>query len=105
MKPTTPKQEDVIFLQKKDGYVVTTTETDVFIQTPNGAYLYIPYHPQTHDRYTLNYDEISCTKKDINAHVIYCDIVDALSGDLSWERMKKLINGIVSKDICAFPFV
>ena len=105
MQPKQPKQEEIIFLQKKDGYTVTTTETDVFIQTPNGAYLYIPYHINTPDRYTLNYDEISCTKKDINAYVIYCDVVDALQGDLSWGRMKKIIDDLVNKDICCFPFV
>jgi len=99
MEAIKPKQQDVIFSKQIDGYNLQATEDDVFISTPNGAVIYIPYHPFKADRYTLCYDGINCSKRKEYADHIYAELVD-----MDWVILKYKIDTIVNEDINAFPF-
>jgi hypothetical protein len=106
MKARTPIPDDITFQQAKDGYQVIVAENDLYIFSPIGASLYIPYHPYKSDRYTLNYDEINCSKQSDVAWGIYCeDLSEVTCNNDLWKTFKNKIDALISSDICKFPYV
>lgn len=106
MKARTPTPEDITFEEFKDGYKIIVAENDLYIFSPIGASLFIPYHPYKSDKYTLNYDEISCTKQDEIVWDIYCqELKEVIINDDLWKIFKNKIDNLIKKDISLFPYV